>query len=786
MASTSISLIIPLADAQRSPKTGSKAANLSRLIAARFAVPRGFVISSDAYHSHLWASGARDLASNAVDTEQRVQLREALIAAPMPDDVWRPIAQAYERLGMQVGVPDPKVSVRASAVEKGFADGCFRGAYESILNVCGLDALHAAVKRVWASTWGGKAAAYRDHLGIAAEPAMAVIVQQMITAEYAGVASTANRVMGDPCRADVSCFFGPTGSAQYSIDLRDMSLAQRSEPEHRVLDDEVVKFIAEQAIRTEDIIGGKVEIDWVLAQGQLWMLQATSLVDLPVFFPAPELSRHGDNVWRRMSEEPMSHFARSLFEESPRMCLVNGYLHSRRGADDDTAGKSSIRKTLRAARTVLDEWRAGFQPRLSEAAHRVIDLNLSGLSYADLLQVFSETTRDARAAVSWVEKMQDLQTAVLPELESLTSGISGDPSLLDKLLGGIPSPAILRDAKLQEFGDRFRIAEDTHKLDDEGWRHAYKREVDAFAREYGYSHTDQSQIYDVMSWVSWIENSDPVFHIIGTLKRQGSRPSLVTRHCAAEQAASAAAAEVMQALKSAVRGRFSGLLQISRDLIAAYDQAQMTCALVQTALRLIMNDMGRRLREMRLIHRAEDIRHLTLDELATIADEPSPAERKKTAALVAQRKHQVWLELRLQAPRTLRVTDGEVLAENADEPVSALRGRFAGYSSVTGHARVLRTLVDADELTPGDIMVVSEPGLAWTPLLAIAGGLISETAAECPSGPAVARDYGVPTVIGCVGATKAISDGLKVRINASDGNVIIENSVSRPVSQIEQ
>ena len=84
MSSSGISLVVPLVDAQRSRKTGSKAVDLSRLITARFAVPRGFVISADAYRSHLWASGARAVASAAQEAEDRERIRSAIIVSRYP------------------------------------------------------------------------------------------------------------------------------------------------------------------------------------------------------------------------------------------------------------------------------------------------------------------------------------------------------------------------------------------------------------------------------------------------------------------------------------------------------------------------------------------------------------------------------------------------------------------------------------------------------------------------------------------------------------------------------
>ena len=99
---TDISLILPLADAARqSTKTGSKAVNLSSLIAARFAVPRGFVIGADAYRSHLWATGLREVAGGAPEAEDREKIRAAILGLDIPEDIWSAIATSYQHLSWQ-------------------------------------------------------------------------------------------------------------------------------------------------------------------------------------------------------------------------------------------------------------------------------------------------------------------------------------------------------------------------------------------------------------------------------------------------------------------------------------------------------------------------------------------------------------------------------------------------------------------------------------------------------------------------------------------------------------
>ena len=149
MSASSIALILPLADAQSSRRTGAKATCLSKLVAASFAVPRGFVLSADAYRAHLWASGER---GNRV-------CHSRCRAAPRPSERRYSHTRSPTTSGRRcrkptsacpgrLGCPTPRSRVRSSALDDGVNGGGFPGAYESYLNVSGFDELNAAIKRV--------------------------------------------------------------------------------------------------------------------------------------------------------------------------------------------------------------------------------------------------------------------------------------------------------------------------------------------------------------------------------------------------------------------------------------------------------------------------------------------------------------------------------------------------------------------------------------------------------------------------------------------------------------
>ncbi|HLK65664.1 MAG TPA: PEP/pyruvate-binding domain-containing protein [Bryobacteraceae bacterium] len=183
-------------EAEALPDVGGKGANLCRMIRAGLPVPPGFCITTDAYAA-VSESAAIDFAAfRTAGTEELKRLAEraraALLAAPMPPDVAAAISDAYRRLGI-----DSHVAVRSSATAEDLPSASFAGQQDTYLNIVGVSALLDAVRRCWASLWTDRAVIYRSTNGIEHRSVrLAVVVQQMVQAEIAGVMFTANPVTG--------------------------------------------------------------------------------------------------------------------------------------------------------------------------------------------------------------------------------------------------------------------------------------------------------------------------------------------------------------------------------------------------------------------------------------------------------------------------------------------------------------------------------------------------------------------------------------------------------------
>lgn len=183
-------------------QSGGKGARLAQLAAARFPVPPGFIIGTDAYASHIdsnalgsgCAAACRDIDfDNPRSVEEgAARMREAILAAPMPAAVRAAIVERYRALG-----GDAFVAVRSSGTAEDLAEASFAGMHDTFLDLRGEDAVVDGVKRCWASMWTARATAYRHRRGFAhADQRLAVVVLAMVNADAAGVMFTANPMTG--------------------------------------------------------------------------------------------------------------------------------------------------------------------------------------------------------------------------------------------------------------------------------------------------------------------------------------------------------------------------------------------------------------------------------------------------------------------------------------------------------------------------------------------------------------------------------------------------------------
>jgi pyruvate,water dikinase len=170
-----------------------------------------------------------------------------------------------------------------------------------------------------------------------------------------------------------------------------------------------------------------------------------------------------------------------------------------------------------------------------------------------------------------------------------------------------------------------------------------------------------------------------------------------------------------------------------------------------------------------LLEDREDIFFLTLQEF-----QAAVRAQRMESRLIAERKDAFRSYQALTPPRVL-TSDGEAVAgsyRRGDLPAGALTGLPVSAGTVEGRARVIRDLADAD-LVAGDILVTAYTDPSWTPAFVTISGLVTEVGGLMTHGAVIAREYGLPAVVGVQQATRLITDGQRIRVNGTDGLVDI-------------
>ena len=170
-----------------------------------------------------------------------------------------------------------------------------------------------------------------------------------------------------------------------------------------------------------------------------------------------------------------------------------------------------------------------------------------------------------------------------------------------------------------------------------------------------------------------------------------------------------------------------------------------------------------------VIHEKEDIYYLTFEELHELV-----RTNKLDDQIINKGKDENKLYERLTPPRVI-TSDGETLSgqyRRENLPKDAIAGLPVSTGVIEGRARVILDIEDAD-LEDGDILVTSFTDPSWTPLFVSIKGLVTEVGGLMTHGAVIAREYGLPAVVGVENATKIIKDGQRILVDGTEGYIKI-------------
>jgi len=706
-------------------EVGGKAASLGELMATDVRVPDGVVLTVDG------------------------------VELP-PDERNRLIASAVESIG------DGPFAVRSSGVAEDGAERSFAGMFETVLGVHTQDVV-AATERVLASGHSARVAGYQA----ANDGRMAVVIQRMVDSAAAGVALTADPITGDRRTCVVTAVRG-TGDRLVSGEsigdewaIHDGAATARRNAD-AAIDRRQALQVASEATRIATAKGVPQDIEWAIdADGSLWILQARPMTALPPDVswesPAPgaytRMLRLGEWIaepvtplfesWLLTAMEDRMHawFREQIGQIAPRPyhVIVNGwYFYS----INFISGRALLRSL------------PGMLVHLVRTPRRLAGVIPPTVrhSFPLMERMWREDIQPRyRGAVTAAER--DVDGLPVAELPGLVDGLAASAG---EYFGGI--------AALSGAG--------------------YKLEMNLaqFYRRYlrgalGGSH---------LPLLSGFEpTGDPSPNAIVSLdwsyapmsaEPTAEAPS-ADRHRIVVEARHAAETAAFEALAASPRRlrAFRRLLADAQHLVPIREEQTSELTTAWPVMRRAVLRIGEALVASRTISEAEDVFFLRRDEvLARLSGTSSGAV--DVAGRRATRAEQARLvppaavgRINPLIQRTWDSFPGMIGAAPSDSAL--VSGIPASAGRASGSVRVIRDPDEFADLQPGEILVAPLTAPAWTPLFRLAAGVVTDVGSAAAHASIIAREYGIPAVVGCGDATSRLKTGMRVTMDGATGNV---------------
>jgi len=846
-------------------RVGGKGASLAHMVAAGLPVPPGFHITTYAYRrymdeNHLGdgiLSAAAQARANDPATLDRAsaQIQSLIAQGTIPVDIAEMVRRWYGELGA-----DTPVAVRSSATAEDLPDMSFAGQLETYLNVHG-DEVIQAVKRCWASLWTGRAIGYRQRQGIRPEDVgMAVVVQQLVAADVAGVAFTANPLTGARDELMINAAWGlgeaivsgrvtpdtlvidkQTGvivsQEIASKDVMTVRLPEgtREEPvpagkrKQPALAPKQAAELARLGVKIEQLYGQPIDIEWAMCDGRIFILQARPITALPEWRAALEwkIPRAGARYFRQsvaeLLPEPLSPLFATLalpeWNEAMQKMMaqvmdpqrfsfplltIHDYAYYELALNPWQMVRFFFTMIVRwrrmagLLRTARTQWAEDARPRYAQVAAEWTARELDATPARELLAGAHQIVEAAAkhyVTIQLVLGAVNFSEAVFTNAYNRLIKRKSDPPALTFLLGFDSAP-ILAEKSLYDLANWARsevelagyLAQTSGKeiaaayesqaapiAAGGSWREFTARLAEHLNR-FGHA------VYD-LDFAKSLPAEAPA-SLLETVKYfvagQGRNP--YERQVAATAAREQAAASLLARLGGLRLRWFRGLLRWAQRSAPLREDTLADVGLGWPVLRRILRETGRRMVAAGAIAERDEVFWLKPEELEEAArrlDAGQPVGDYRRAIAVRRETWQ-W-EHRATPPVVLPVKGGaRVLgidfsswmpARTGQQAGSAIRGIAASPGKVTGPACVIHGPEEFDQMKPGDILVAKITTPAWTPLFALASGIVTDVGGPLSHSSIVAREYGVPAVLGTGVATQRIRAGQHITVDG-DGGVV--------------
>ncbi len=864
------SLVLALDDASAQLLlVGGKGASLARMAAAGLPVPSGFHVTTVAYRRFVEENGLQEQILAAVSKiaatvtadhattleEVSRQIAQLFAQSVMPDDIAEAIRQAY----VELGGGDLAVAVRSSATAEDLPDMSFAGQQETYLNMRGEAMILEAVKRCWASLWTARAIDYRARHHIASQDvSLAVVVQELVLADAAGILFTADPLTGANDQMMINAAWGlgeaivgghvtpdtivveKASGAIIKQEITEKVLMTVRTPEgtheepvpadkrmRAVLTATQAAELTRIGVRIEDLFGQPMDIEWAMKDGRFFIVQARPITALHGNNATTEEwndSLSVDYLWTNgnlgeavpdvmtpctwsliqvfMSEATSPMYAKGIREYKP-IGNIGGRFYM------------NISLTTTIAR-MFGVGQKRFNAATEEAFGRIpdgLEIPLLPASRWSLLRAILPIVLRLRQRVSANQKKLPTFLSKAPArceaLHTQIQAASSTAALIGLWLTDLEpffreASSMLEAATRQEGNGSalYMVRRDLRELVGEsdanallsglssgsnplaslgpllGLAQLARGEIDraTFARQYGHRSSHEFEV----SLPRPAEDPDWIDRQLAGLREA---PLDVNTLLARQKEAQAAAWERFQQHYPRKSARMHRRIERAVAVFRDRETARSEVIRVFWVLRAFV------LRAGELTGQGDALFFLSIDEILAVlgGDETAldriPTRRATYACYRALPPYPALIRghfdpLRWAADPQRRSDVFDASGGTRDRTSDLITGFPGAEGIVEGRVRVIATVDVGNQLQPGEILVTTVTNVGWTPLFPRAAAIVTDVGAPLSHAAIVARELGIPAVVGCGNATMRLHTGDWVRVDGRQGTVEVLKTMS--------
>ncbi|MPZ13215.1 MAG: phosphoenolpyruvate synthase [Chloroflexi bacterium] len=812
---------------------GGKGANLGELIRAGFPVPDGFVITTAAYDRVLGESSLAETIDGALRDEQQdgARIRRAFEQAPVPEGVERELLAAYRQLGE--GPVAVRSSATAEDLPEAAFAGQQDTFLNVIGTVALLDAVRRCWASLWtdrAIAYRARQGIDDATVKLAvvvqrmvdAEAAGVLFTANPVTGARNGIVIDASPGLGE---AVVSGLVAPDHFVlrrewwgrrvtERRIGRREVIIRSRSGggTEHvegpaatadaPAVPARALRRVARLGARIERHFGSPQDVEWAWADGKPFILQARPITALPEPAPRPSrLQRYQAAILAELiparpypleastwgPELMLSALLAPLFQLLGLAVPFDELFLEEDGVIVRFRGTELVRPTpaimlaplrlFRLARRYNPaHWQA--DPLLAETQARARALearDLQALSWERLL----ETVREALAIPPLLGGR--LRLRYIPRAALAAGGLRLALALMGRtdrfgtlLFAGVETKALETNRALEGLAAHIRadppLVEAFATLEaGQLWNaleahrsgRVFLAGLRGFLERYGHREAGGTLL---VSQGTWKDRPEVVLGMLKGIARAGASPD--TGGHAWETAREELLAHPVLKLPL-LRSAFLNVLAEARFIQQLLEDTRFYAMLILPVLGRTLRECGRRLASVGVLDIAEDVFHLKRDDLERVAGAwpPAPQVADELRALVVRRKK------RRAALEATPLVDPRLYRQTAVRRGALLSGTPGSPGVAEGPVRVIRDSSEFGKLRPAEVLVAPYTNPAWTPLFERAAAVVADSGGAASHEAIVAREYGIPAVMGTVDGTQQLRDGERVRVDGDEGLV---------------